>query len=159
MESKIYTLYLSTTQEAFQQAIPTNKTNLGNVSWNINFDDIFKGNQKLYKNCRVRYSLKSIRGSLVWLNNIGFLGCSLSSSFNSIHTGYITILGLISPINCPDTAETGAIYDLSTFDQKGVDINIPSSSSYLTISFVKYSDLTIMSSIADYQIILYFELY
>lgn len=156
-ENKIYSLYLSSII-SLPQSVPINKTKLGNITWNVDWNNLFRGNQNLYKNCRVRYSLKSARSSLVYLNNIGVLTCSLSSNYNA-NTTPSTVLGLLKPKTCPDTTETGAIYDNSTIDEIGIDINIPSSSSYFTLSFLKYSDLSIMSSVTDYEIILYFELY
>ncbi len=57
----VYSLYLSTqiSSPVSNNVVVLNKSNLANVSWRVDWDSLFKGEQKNYKFCRLRYFLIS----------------------------------------------------------------------------------------------------
>jgi hypothetical protein len=163
----IYSLYLSTqitssTVSAFNPIIPINKTNLNNVTWNIDWSNLFKGDEKNYKFCRVRFNL--ITNSFAsaganWNNLTGYLSCNLGSSFGS--TGQGTILGLVSPQDCPTTGSATHVIIVNTMSECGVDINTPTNVNQIfTLSFFNDDAQTLNTSFGyDYEIFLSFDLY
>ena len=163
----IYTLYLSTlitssTVSGFNPIIPVNKTNLNNVSWNIDWSNLFRGEETRYKYCRVRLHLSSTSFTAAgtdWVNYSGYLSCNLPSSYTS--TGQGTILALVNPQNAPTTGSSTHVVILNTLGEIGVDINCPTNANQnFTISFFNDDSQTLMSSFTqDYQILLSFELY
>jgi len=174
MKSSIYTIYLTTSNTEyggkFQPPInPVNKTNNANVSWSINWNELFRDNNlnNKYKKCRVRYDLRSgnfdaITYSLEWNNLNGYLTTNLQSNNSLSQTQKGTILGLIYPQKINFSSSTNWYYLSNTLNEPGIDIIIPQYNSNLTLSF--YSNLTqnlILSDLLSvgYEIMLYFELY
>jgi len=162
----VYTLYLSTistNSPAGNQSIPVDRTNLNNVTWNINFDELFRYDNKTYKRCRVRYNLIGTSWSAIatdWETYLGYLTCNLPSSYQSTGT-YGTVLGPITAIDCPTTGTSTHCLSINTTDETGVDIAVPNNNQAFTLTFNR-ADLSSglrISNIYDYQIILYFELY
>jgi hypothetical protein len=163
----IYTVYLSTqvsasSTSAFNPIIPINDLSNNNVSWNIDWSNVFKGDEKNYKFCRVRYHLISETfpsAVSAWNNMSGYLSCNLASRFGS--TGIGTILGLIYPQDCFTTGTATHIVIVNTMAETGVDINIPSvTNNIFTLQFMNDDSLTRMSTFnSEYQILLSFELY
>lgn len=161
----IYTLYLSTfgTTPSGNQGVPTDKTNLNNVSWNINFDELFRYENKKYKHCRVRYSLMSASWSAIstdWDTYLGYLTCNLPSPFQGTGS-YGTVIGTTSASDCPTTGTTTHCLMLNTTSEAGVDIAVPQNNQAFTLTMNR-ADLSSglrISNVYDYQIVLYFELY
>lgn len=162
----IYTLYLSTissSSPAGNQSVPVDKTNLNNVTWNINFDELFRQDNHTYKHCRVRYNLMSTSWTAVssdWETYLGYLTCNLPSPYQSTGT-YGTVLGPTLAADCPTTGTTTHCMMVNTTSENGVDIIVPYNNQAFTLTFNR-ADLSSglrISNIYDYQIILYFELY
>lgn len=163
----VYTLYLTTlitssTVSAYNPIIPVNKTNLYNVTWNIDWSNLFKGDEKNYKFCRCRVYLTSesfAAGGSTWNNLSGYLSCNLPSMFGS--TGQGTILALVNPQDCPTTGTSTHVVIVNTLGEIGVDINIPTNvNQNFTISFFNDDAQTFMTTYtSEYQILLSFDLY
>lgn len=163
----IYTLYLSTLMTSgstspFNPIIPINKTNLYNVSWNIDWSNLFKGQEKNYKFCRVRFNLltqSTPSAASAWDNHLGYLTCNLPSSFSL--TGQNTILGQLYMQDCPTTGTTTHCIIVNTLTECGVDINIPSNNSNIfTLSMMNEDAQSFnISYNYEYEIQLSFELY
>lgn len=162
----IFTLYLSTlitssTTSNTNNVIPINKTNLANVTWNIDWKNIFKGNEDKYKFCRVRYYLMSQSFAAAGGNYnsfTGFLACNLASTYHSSPVG--TILNLLSCQDCPTTGTSTHCIINNYLSDCGVDINIPSIyNQTLTLSFYNDDAFNFISNMPEYQILLTFELY
>lgn len=174
MNSSVYTIYLSTSNTEyggkFQPPInPVNKTNNANVSWSINWNELFRDNNlnNKYKKCRVRYDLRTSNFdaegyNLEWNDLNGYLTTNLQSNNSLSQTQIGTMLGLIYPQRTNFSTSLNWYYLSSTLNEKGIDIIIPQYTSNLTISF--YSALTQKLILSDllaggYEIMLYFELY
>lgn len=161
----VYTLYLSTqiTTPVSNVVVPVNKTNLANVIWNIDWDNLFRKEQYKYKHCRVRYSLVSnkwtaIGGNNDWDTYQGYLACNLPSMYNATTTNG-TLLGMITPSDVYTvTSSTDHGFISSTLSDVGVDVIAPTGNSTFELKFLNttngYNTIT-----PEYQIILAFELY
>jgi hypothetical protein len=161
----VYTLYLNTAQtNAYYKPIDT--TSLANVTWNINWDDLFGGDSSKYSSCNVRLHLVSdawVAGASDWSSYVGYIACSLSSGFQQQRGQNGTVLSMLYPkmgLNTITSSVTA--YDVSTLDAKnGVQINIPRGSSPFTISFRQdnsTSSLISWSTDPQWSIFLSFEL-
>jgi len=160
----IYDLYLSTliTDPTFNKIIPINKTNLASVTWNIDFDNLFRNNQNKYKNCRLRFRLNSVSwaaGVNDWENFSGYLSCNLLSNYSAPYVNG-TLIGVLFPQNILTGGSTYHCYHITTMDNTtGCELNIPYGNQNLTIQFYNDDTLTLMSNIPEYAIQLSFELY
>lgn len=161
----IYSLYLSTqvTAPVSNIIVPVNKTNLANVSWNIDWDNLFRKEQYNYKHCRVRYSLTTNKWTAIgsnddWDNYQGYLACSLPSMYNATTTSG-TFLGIIYPTDVYTvTVSNDHTIVSSTMGEVGIDISMPMNNSVLNIQFLTDTGAFIGIT-PEYQIILSFELY
>ena len=161
-----FTLWLSTliTSPTSNYVVPIDKTNLSNVSWRIDFDNLFKGKQKDYKFCRVRYFLMgesfaaATPASSDWTNYSGYLTFSTPSSFQSDTTNG-TILGLTYPQDCPITGTGVHCMLSSTMSEAGIDINIPSGVSQVNVQLISWTTNQVISTMQNYSLLLNFELY
>lgn len=161
----IYTLYLSTqvTSPTSSIIVPVDKSNLANVSWNIDWDNLFRKEQYKYKHCRVRFSLvtdrwTSIAGNTDWDDYQGYLACSLPSSYNATTTNG-TLLGIIYPSDVRTlTSSTDHGFVINNMEELGVDISMPTGNSRLNLMFLT-SASQFISITPEYQIMLSFELY
>ena len=163
----VYSLYLSTavtsaSTSPFNPIIPVNDPSNNNVSWNIDWSNLFKGDDKNYKFCRVRFHLTSesfASAANHWNNLSGYLTSNFSSRFGS--TGIGAILGLVYPQNALTTGTGTHVVFVSTMGETGVDINMPSNvNNTLTLTFMNDDSFTRMSVFDfEYQILLSFELY
>lgn len=161
----IYTLYLNTALTN-NYSKPIDTTNLANVTWNINWDDLFGGDSSKYSSCHVRIHLISdtwSSGLTDWSDYVGYLSCSLASGFQQQRGQNGTILSLLYPKMGVNTIQGSVVsYDVSTLDTKtGVQINIPRGSSPFTISLRQdnpTSALISWSTAPNWSIFLSFEL-
>jgi hypothetical protein len=145
-------------------------TNLNQVSWNINFDDLFKGDNEKYKNCRVRYNLIStvwIAGTDEWGAYAGYLTCNLPSSKQLTQSYSGTALGLIYPtrvggLNNGGDYTISNAFNISTLQEGGIDISVPQGLQQLQISLVQDNPTGALMTWGTYphwMILLSFELY
>lgn len=168
---RVYHLWLSTKITATNA--PTNPvvpvipasigaTNVNSVSWQVDWDALFKGYNKKYKRCSVKFQLNSdsfTATSTDWEVYNGVLVCSLASNSTG-QTISGTPLGLINPTDCPTTGTTTHCFTLNTMGyQQGVDVLLPSGNTFFNLAWYR-SDRTslITNSLVDYQILLQFEL-
>lgn len=160
----IYTLYLNTAlTNAYSK--PMDATNLANVTWNINFDDLFGGDNTRYTSCYVRMHLISdtwASGLTDWSDYVGYVSCSLSSIYQQQRNQNGTILSLLYPKMGANTIQGSVVcYDVSTMDTKGVQINIPRGASPFSISFRQdnpTSSFMNWSTAPNWSVLLSFEL-
>jgi len=166
MYMPVFTLWLSThiTTPASNYVVPVNKSNLANVSWRVDFDNLFKGKQNEYNFCRVRFTVigdlfaASSPASTDWSNYTGYLSISLPTSFQAdIVNG--TILGLIYPEDSPVTG-TGVHCILnSTMGNIGADLIIPSGVQQMNVAFMSWLTNQPIATMQNYSLLLAFELY
>lgn len=163
-----YTLYLTTDDIAQNsQVTPVNNINLANVSWNIDWDELFRYRQSEYKRCRLRFEMMTQleQGTPVWNSTLGYLTCNLASS-NSATTGVGTPLALLHYAYkrryIPGTGAEGmaAQYLINTMETTGIDILIPRGRSVLNVQLINDDANTpFVLQNENYQLLFYFELY
>lgn len=163
----IYTLYLSTQISAvagvYNNLVPINKSNLANVSWFINWNDLFKDvNQNgKYNQCRLRYQLISLSSANLTLTNAtGYLTLSGVSTNNQSSAVSSTILGMVVPTLAP-AGGTNFYYNIGSLEQQGININIPNGNSEISVRFYNDDAMSLMvpSNLTEYTLLLQFELY
>jgi hypothetical protein len=170
--SKVFHLWLSTyitssSTPGSSQVIPVipatlTTTNQNQITWQIDWDALFKGENKRYKRCNVRLKLNSeswTAGGSDWESYNGVLTCSLAS--NSVaQTTFGTPLAIVSPEDCPTTGTTTHCYQVNTLGHVfGTDVIVPTGNSYFTLSWYKQTFLELLAvPIYDYQVLLQFEL-
>lgn len=145
---RTYSLYLST---ASAVRAPLNAANLANVTWNINWHEVFG-----YKTgqCNVRVRLVSdSAGSQTWTNWIGSLRANFASNSSNVTNGLV--LGLVRPQNDPVTS-TNTVLEVDTLNATGPTMNIPSNNGTLVISLLTKSD-ALMASVPNYTLWLLFD--
>lgn len=152
---KTYSLCLSTSSVINP---PRNDVNLGNVSWLVDWDYLFKN--KLYKECNIRAELISLGDALdqfdnSWDNNILTVRLNIPSSSSS-HYGVVLGHGHLNLVPFQVNAENNYYFHLNTLNSNGVTCNLPSGKSLLTVAIVNYLDAII--EIPEYQIVLYFDI-
>ena len=163
----VYSLYLSTliAGPAGNPVVALDDSNLSAVRWGVNWDTLFREEQKNYKFCRVRFQLNSdsfARADTDFTVYSGFLACSLVSRYSG--TGpYATPLGIIYPTENPTSPPTGSnnthCIQIDTLSQVGVDISMPVGQQDLTLYFYNDDALTLINNFPNYAIFMTFELY
>ena len=167
----VYSLYLSTqiSSPVSNNVVVLNKSNLANVSWRVDWESLFKGEQKNYKFCRLRYFLisdtfaASTPASNDWINYGGYITVSLPSMYNA-NTTLGTIVGLNSPIDCPISGTSLHCLFSSTLAECGVDVNVSGLTGVqqLNVGLLSWSTAASPQYLAtgqEYQILLTFDLY
>lgn len=163
----IYTLYLSTQISAvagvYNNLVPIDKTNLANVSWFVNWNDLFKdANQNgKYSHCRLRYQLISLTSAnLTVANATGYLTLSGVSTNNQSSAVSSTILGMVTPSLSP-AGTTNYYFNMGTLQEQGINVNIPQDNSQISVRFYNDDAMSLMVSgnLAEYTLLLQFELY
>lgn len=164
---RVYHLWLSSkiTSPTSNLVVPLNNTGssaLNNLSWSVDWDSLFRGWNKKYKRCTVKYQLNmdSFTGvSTAWETLNGVLVCNLASDSGSSTNGG-TALGLYYPQTNPTGGSTHCMAVNYLGNQNGVDIIVPQSNSIFTLSFMKSTGAYGLNTttMGDYQILLEFEL-
>lgn len=162
----VFTLWLSTqiTSPASSYVVPIDKTNLANVAWRVDFDNLFKGKQNEYNFCRVRYNLlgetftASTPASTDWTNYVSYLSISLPTMYQADVTNG-TILGLTYPQDSPITGTGVHCMFVSTQSDVGTDINMPSGVQQMNVAFMSWITNQPISTMQNYSLLLTFSLY
>jgi len=138
-------------------------TNQNQITWQIDWDSLFKGENKKYKRCNVRLKLNSeswTAGATDWDTYNGLLTCNLAS--NSVgNTTFGTPLSIFAPEDCPTTGTTTHCIQINTLGHVfGTEVIVPTGNSFFTISWYKQTFLELLGvPVYDYQVMLQFELY
>lgn len=171
--SRVYHLWLSTyissagapAGSPVVPVLPASLTtsNQNQITWQIDWDNLFKGDNKKFKHCNLRFKLNSQSWTATgtdWDTYNGVLCCNLASN-SSGTTTYGTPLSLFAPEDCPTTGTTTHCIQINTLAyQFGADVIVPTGNSYFTISWYKQDFVELMGvPIYDYQVLLQFELY
>jgi len=149
---KTYTLYLSTLT-ANGKYVPTSKSNLANVKWNINWKEIFGSRNG---ECRVRVRmLSSSQQSISWNNNCGSIRATFSSNSSNSTNGFN--LGYVRAQSDYTTAQAQTTYlDSDTLTSNGASIIIPNSNGDFSITLLDRAE-AFMTNVPEYQIWFYFD--
>ena len=169
-ENEIYTVFLGTNQQDVNGIMTyVDKTNLCNVTWYaVNWDSLFKGMQKKYSKCRLRYDFRTSAidenvpsPPQTYNDFVGYISCSLTSQ-NNANTTYGTPIGLFYAETIPTFDIDRYVILSSTLDSVGVDIIPPEGITPLNISLYNMSINKIIAdsnSFSSWCILLEFELY
>jgi len=157
-----YSLLLQSSATASAQNLvrPFPYTNKNNVTWRVNYDQLFNGRQELFEFCRVRFQL--VEGSNVGstLNqNQGYISASFSTDFNAQTTNGC-ILGLI--VAQENTiGGTDGVFIANGQNDVGVDINHKQLIGVqpLTIQWINSSGDGMSGITQDYSLEIMFEFY
>ena len=132
---------------------PTNKSNLAQVKWNINWREIF-GNRN--GECRVRTRfISSSSTSVSWVANNGSIRASFSSNTSNSTNGFN--IGFVRPQSDYTSGTNNTTYlDYDSTTSNGITMIIPNSNSDFTISLYDRSE-NLMVNVPEYQVWLYFD--
>ena len=132
---------------------PTNKSNLAQVKWNINWREIF-GNRN--GECRVRTRfISSSSTAISWVANNGTLRATFSSNTANSTNGFN--LGFVRPQSDYTSGTNNTTYlDYDSTTSNGMTMIIPNSNGDFTISLFDRSE-TLMVNVPEYQVWLYFD--
>jgi len=165
---EVYSLCLTTSNtnsNILNNPIIRTAGNYSDVSWLVNWDEIIPQEKiEEYKYCRVRFNLyQGAYPSYTYNNQLGYLCANFQSNFNAPTTDLPTILGILHTSINPNSggSETG-VYQRSTLDEVGVDININGlkGRQYLQLKWVNDDSYNTISNITkDWEIMLTFQLY
>lgn len=160
---RTHNLYLSTqvTSPANNLIVPVNKSNLANVTWQVNFRELFGNDYGKYKRTVVRAHLISEKWAASNTDTntrSGYLAVNLPSSSNSTTT-IGTSLMLVYPSFSVTLDQQLAYYNVSSLaDVNGVDIVRPMENQFINVMFINNDAMTAMTSVPEYQLLLQFEL-
>ena len=155
---KTHSLYLSTLT-AKGQYKPVSKTNLANVTWNVNWRDVFSPDDE-GKPMKVRIKVLSrnvTAANAAWDTSIGSIRCNLPDKSSNSTNGLF--LALLYWNQNPTTGTGQHIINVNTLSDYGVESYVPIGTQYFNIQFLDMSEIQLGSTnVADYNIIFNFEI-
>jgi len=158
----IYSLYLNTVSATFIN------TNGSSATWNVNWDQLFKGENYKYSKCRLRYNIlaRIANGTIAFNTSLSNISCSLPTNFNGSNLLLPTLLNISELRSSYITnARQTTPRKTNTADTMGVNIQVPKGSFPITISFAKFTNFTELNDFGysignlNYNIHFMFELY
>lgn len=154
---KSHSLYLSTLTTSGQYT-PVNKTNLANVTWNVNWRDVFSPDDD-GKPMRVRVRIISrnvTAANAVWDTSIGSIRCNLPDKSSNSTNGLF--LALTYWNDNPTTGSGNHIIDVNTLSDTGVESFVPCGTQNFTVQFLNLAETQLASTnVAEYNILFVFE--
>ena len=161
-----YSVYLSTVSSTptNNQAVPTDRSNLAYVKWNLNWDAIFRMENYKYQKCRLRIKLQSRSFSgndTDWNTYMGYITCPLQSMTSGFGS-YGTVISTSQAVGTPHTSTSVLNCIIAdTTESLGVDVIPPQGNEefFLRFNRIDLSSGLLISNLTDYQVVLFFELY
>ena len=148
---KTYSLYLSTLDT---NAVVSNTTNKGGVTFNVNFDSLFQNKDGI---ANVRVAFISNVQTFTDANHTGSLRASFSSNYQTLGNNGVNLCPL--DIETKHSTTNHKMYGESIYSN-GVTVNIPKGNNVLTISLVNPTNaLMTPPATFEYQLWLYFDCY
>jgi len=155
---KTHTLYLSTLTTTGQNK-PVNSTNLANVTWNVNWRDVFSPDDEgKPMKVRIRIISKNVAAAnAAWNSSIGSVRCNLpDKSSNSTNGLFLSLLYWSAN---PMTGTGQHIIDVDTLSDYGVESYVPIGTQNFNVQFLDMTELQLGSTnVADYNIVFIFEI-
>ena len=155
---KSHSLYLSTLTTSGQYT-PVNKTNLANVTWNVNWRDVFSPDDEgKPMKVRIRVLSKNVAAAnAAWNSSIGSIRCNLPDKSSNSTNGLF--LSLLYWSDNPTTGTGQHIINVNTLSDYGVESYVPIGTQNFNIQFLDLAEIQLGSTnIADYNIIFHFEI-
>jgi len=157
MSKKSHTLYLSTLTAGGQYK-PVDKTNLANVTWNVNWRDVFSPDDD-GKPMRVKVRVVSrnvTAANSPWDTSIGTIRCNLPDNHSNSTNGLV--LALSYWIDNPTTGTGNHILDINTLSDYGVESYVPIGTQNFTIQFLNLAETQLASTnVGEYNVMFVFE--
>lgn len=155
---KSHSLYLSTLTTIGQNK-PIDKTNLANVTWNVNWRDVFSPDDE-GKPMRVRVRILSrnvTAANAAWDTSIGTIRCNLPDKNSNSTNGLF--LALTYWNDNPTTGSGNHIIDVNTLSDYGVESYVPCGTQNFTVQFLNLAETQLASTnVAEYNILFVFEI-
>lgn len=154
-----YTLTLSSnTLNPAGNGRPLPFANRNNVTWRVDYDNLFKGRLELFDYCRVRFTLINGSGAYTTNPQQGYLSADFPTNFNAPTTTGC-ILGIIVPQANP--VGTQGVFIVNGQNCIGVDITHKQLTGVqpLTIQWLTTNGTLMSGLVGGVSIELYFELY
>ena len=161
----IFTLYLNNVNSSQL----SNTTNFNSCTWNVNWDQLFKGENYKYNKCRIRIKIVSSSQNFVaasFFNTSGVLTCNLPTNFNASNLYLPTLLNIMVLRDSDvSVARLTTSNRTNTAESLGVNIQIPKGSYPITINAARLlnlsepNDFGSVGVIFNYNIVFHFELY
>lgn len=157
---KVFTLYLSTQTAAGNTYAPLNTNNYSNITWNINWDNLYGGYGSNLEDrlTRVKFELRSLSQSAILTDadNTGILAIQgLGNKFANSPNGLV--LGMIHPANEPIGGGNNHLLVGRNLDTPGVQCNLPSGYAPISVLLLNRTG-ALMTGTTNYQLILQFEM-
>ena len=155
---KSHSLYLSTLTTGGQYK-PLNSTNLANVTWNVNWRDVFSPDDEgKPMKVRIRVLSKNVAAAnAAWNSSIGSIRCNLPDKNSNSTNGLF--LALLYWSDNPTTGTGQHVIDVNTLSDYGVESYVPIGTQNFNIQFLDMSETQLASTnVADYNIIFHFEI-
>lgn len=153
-----HSVYLSTLTTTGQY-VPLDKTNLANVSFNVNWRDVFSRDvegKAMRVKCKV-ISRNVVAASAGWNTSIGTIRCNLPDKNSNSTNGLI--LSLLEWTDNPTTGSGNHIIYSSTLDTNGVESFVPFGVQQFKIQFLDMTETQLANSnMADWNILMVFEI-
>lgn len=154
---------LMTTAQPYGAGIaPVDKSNLANVSWVVNWDNLIQSEVKdvsISRNCLLRYRLISSVNStsLSTTANTGYLSIAGLSTNKQPANIPSVFLGLISPELIPLATPTYRFNESTLEDANGIEINMPTGNQQLTVRYYNDDAMTLQANVPEYVLHLQLE--
>jgi len=144
---RTYSLYLSTVGINS----PSNKTNLAQLKWSINWKEIF-GDRVGECRVRVRF-LTDTSPDFTWNNNVGSLRASFQTNFSN-NTNGLNVAAITPKTHLGQEVEP--FLEADSTGTNGVSMIIPNSNTELYITCLNMEE-TFMLNMENYIIFFYFD--
>lgn len=140
-----------------------NNTNRAAVQYQVNFDSLFNGKNKLYKKCQVRTSIITDNVAVATLDKAsGSIFATGLVSGNDLGTNGLFLMNYYPSNSNVSGSSTGYYLNKTVFNNaNGTQMNaVPSGVQTFTVRFTNISSaLQATANVPDYRIALQFELY
>jgi len=140
-----------------------NNNNRAAVQYQVNFDSLFNGKNKLYKKCQVRTAIISDNVAIATLDKAsGSIFATGLVSGNDLGTQGLFLMNYSASNSNVSGSSTGYFLNTSVFDNaNGTQMNaVPTNVQTFTVNFTNISGaLQATANVPDYRLALQFELY
>lgn len=160
---EVFTLILCNQLDLTENGFCLNTTNNASALYQVNFDSLFNGKQKLYNKCQLRVALVTNPIAAATLDKaVGSIYITGLTSGNDLGTNGLFVCNY-NPSNASASGSSTGYYLPNNFYQNtnGTQMNqVPTGVRNFNVNFVNITgDLQPTANVPDYRMALQFELY